>query len=145
VTLPGMGYGRTCEQGIALREQKGGAEEWPGAGTQAGVFEPFVDDQRGPMATYQILTWHGIPVQVRAREGRERSGAQLPERFMAAVDRAAMAAGLTGSDAYTEAFAWGEPQERPGTPAEVAAAVAAELDAQHPTVDWRAAADRARA
>jgi hypothetical protein len=96
------------------------------------------------MATYQILTWHSIPVQVRAREGRDRAGAPLPERFQEAVDRAAMAAGITGSDAYTDAFRWGEPQEREGSPRDVAAAVAAELDAAYPTIDWRAAEAAAR-
>ncbi|HWQ14722.1 MAG TPA: virulence factor [Roseiflexaceae bacterium] len=95
------------------------------------------------MATYQILTWHGIPLQVRAREGRDRASAPLPERFQEAVDRAAMAAGVTGSDAYTEALHWSEPQEREGTAREVADAVAAALAAQYPTIDWRAAAESA--
>ena len=31
---------------------------------------------------------------------------------MALIDQAAMAAGLIGSDDYTEAFRWGDPQER---------------------------------
>jgi hypothetical protein len=97
------------------------------------------------MASYQILSWHGIPVQVRARDASGRAGAQLPERFQEAVDRAAMAAGLTGSDAYTAGFTWGPPHERDGMPRDVAAAVAAELDAAHPAIDWRAAAERARA
>lgn len=96
------------------------------------------------MATYQILTWHGIPVQVRARDASGRAGAQLPARFQEAVDRAAMAAGLTGADAYAEGFAWGEPRAREGSARDVAAAVAAELAAQHPEPDWRAAAERAR-
>jgi hypothetical protein len=96
------------------------------------------------MASYQILSWHGIPVQVRARDASGRAGAQLPARFQEAVDRAAMAAGLTGSDAYTEGFAWGATAERDGPPREVAAAVAAEIDAATPEIDWRAAADRAR-
>lgn len=96
------------------------------------------------MATYQILYWHTIPVQVRARDAAGRAGAQLPERFQQAIDQAAMAAGLTGSDAYTEAFRWGEPQERAGGAHEVATAVIAELDAQHPVIDWRAAIDLAR-
>lgn len=96
------------------------------------------------MATYQILYWHGVPLQVRARDASGRAGAQLPERFQDAVDRAAMAAGLTGSDAYAEAFAWGEQQERDGAARAVAAAVAAELDAQHPSVDWRVVAEQIR-
>lgn len=97
------------------------------------------------MASYQILYWHDIPLQVRAREGRERISAQLPARFQEAVDQAAMASGQIGSDVYTAALRWGEPQERPGDPRAVAEAVAAELDAQHPTIDWRATVAALRA
>jgi len=90
------------------------------------------------MATYQILYWHDIPVQVRAKDSGGRASAVLPERFQEAIDQAAMAAGMIGSDEYTEAFRWAEQQERTGTAREVADALAAELDAQHPTLDWRA-------
>jgi hypothetical protein len=90
------------------------------------------------MATYQILYWHDIPVQVRAKDAGGRAGAELPARFQEAIDQAAMAAGLIGSNDYTEAFRWGEQQERAGTAREVADALAAELDAQHPAIDWRA-------
>jgi hypothetical protein len=92
------------------------------------------------MATFQILYWHDIPMQVKATVGRQRASAPLPARFQEAVDAAAMAAGMTGSDAYMEQFRWGEPQERAGSPEEVAAAVVAELDAAQATVDWRATA-----
>lgn len=97
------------------------------------------------MTTYQIMYWHDIPVQVRAGGRRERVSIELSSRFQVAVDNAAMAAGLTGTDAYLEGFAWSEPLEREGTPAEVAAAVATELEAQHTAIDWRATAARATA
>jgi hypothetical protein len=90
------------------------------------------------MATYQILYWHDIPVQVRAKDAGGRAGSALPARFQEAIDQAAMAAGLIASDDYTEAFRWGEQQERAGTAREVADALTAELDAQHPVIDWRA-------
>ena len=90
------------------------------------------------MATYQILYWHDIPVQVRAKDAGGRAGAELPARFQEAIDQAAMAAGMIGSDDYTEAFRWGEQQERAGSAREVADAVVAELDAQHAVIDWRA-------
>jgi hypothetical protein len=90
------------------------------------------------MATYQVLYWHDIPVQVRAKDADGRAGAELPARFQEAIDQAAMAAGLIGSDEYTEAFRWGEQQQRAGSAREVADALAAELDAQHPLIDWRA-------
>jgi hypothetical protein len=90
------------------------------------------------MATYQILYWHDFPVQVRAKDAGGRASAVLPDRFQEAIDQAAMAAGMIGSDEYTEAFRWAEQQERAGTAREVADALAAELDAQHPAIDWRA-------
>ena len=96
------------------------------------------------MATYQIMYWHDIPIQVRARGEGGRASAPLPERFQEAIDQAAMAAGLIGSDDYSAALRWGESQEREGAAREVADAVAAELDAQHPTIDWRTTAARIR-
>lgn len=96
------------------------------------------------MATYQILYWFDIPVQVKASVGRNRRTVPLADRFSEAVDAAAMAAGLIGSDAYTEQFRWGEAQERDGEAEEVAAAVAAALEAQYPEIDWRATAQTLR-
>lgn len=89
------------------------------------------------MATYQILYWHDIPAQVRASDASGRVSAPLPDRFQEAIDLAAMSAGLIGADEYTAAYRWGDAQEREGSAADVAAAVAAELDAQHPKIDWR--------
>jgi len=89
------------------------------------------------MTQYQILYWHDIPLQVRGRDGRARANVSLPPRFQEAVDAAAMVAGLTGDDAYTDGLLWSDPQERPGTPDEVAAAVAAEIDQQTLAIDWR--------
>jgi hypothetical protein len=97
------------------------------------------------MATYQILYWHDIPSQVRAKgDGRERASAALSQRFQEAIDNAAMAAGVIGSDAYTDAFHWGDPIERDGSAADVATAVAAEIEAQYAEIDWRATAAKIR-
>lgn len=96
------------------------------------------------MATFQVLYWFDIPVQVRASIGRNRRTVALADRFAEAVDAAAMASGLSASDAYTEQFHWSEAQERDGEPDEVAAAVAAELEAQYPEIDWRASANTLR-
>jgi hypothetical protein len=90
------------------------------------------------MASYQIMYWHDIPVQVRVKEGRTRVSVPLHARFQEAVDQAAMVAGLIGSDEYSELFRWGEASERPGTPDDVAKAVAWELESQFPEIDWRA-------
>lgn len=96
------------------------------------------------MATYQILYWCDIPVQVKASIGRNRRTVPLSDRFSEAVDAAAMASGLIGSDAYTEQYRWGDALEREGEPDKVATAVAAELEAQYPVIDWRATAEALR-
>lgn len=89
------------------------------------------------MATYQILSWHGIPVQVRAMERRKRVSLPLSDRFQEVVDKIAMSARLIGDDAYLDGFQWGEKQQRPGTLQEVVEAVAAELEAEYDTIEWR--------
>ncbi len=89
------------------------------------------------MAKYQIMYWHDIPVQVRAGERRDRVSIELPQRFQEAVDSAAMAAELTGTDAYLDGFHWSESKEKHGTPEEVATAVSIELNAQFQKIDWR--------
>lgn len=96
------------------------------------------------MASYQILYWYDIPLQVRARGEGGRASAPLPARFQEAVDAAAMATKLIGSDEYTNALRWGEMQEREGDARSVADAVAAEIAAAHPTIDWRATVERIR-
>lgn len=52
--------------------------------------------------TLTVISWRDIPAQVIARAGRARSAAELSPRFQAAIDRAAMASGLSGSDAYLD-------------------------------------------
>jgi hypothetical protein len=47
-----------------------------------------------------VIYWRDIPAQVKARAGRNRASAPLPDRFMVAVDRAATVAGKTTTDEY---------------------------------------------
>ena len=89
------------------------------------------------MPSVQILYWKDIPVQVRARDEKGRASLPMPDRFQVAVDQAAMLAGITGSDAYTELYEWQPADDRPGTAQEAAAAVVAELDERFATIDWR--------
>jgi hypothetical protein len=53
-------------------------------------------------AELTVIAWRDIPAQVVARSGRTRASVELPGRFQIAIDRAAMDAGLFGSDAYLE-------------------------------------------
>jgi hypothetical protein len=89
------------------------------------------------MARYRILSWRGIPAQLKVypESGRPRS-IQLPDWFGQEIDRVAMREGLIGSDEYLELWEWSGDEERPGTADEVAAEVAAELEAR-----WREQAD----
>lgn len=96
------------------------------------------------MATYQILSWHGIPLQVRAKDASGRCSWLLAGRFQEAADAAAMLAGLTKADAYVEGLSWSDRAEREGSAEDVAQAIAAELEAAHPTLDARAVAQQIR-
>lgn len=88
------------------------------------------------MVTVKVMYWKDIPCSVRAEEGRRnRVSKELPEIYMVTVDAVAMAEGLVGSDEYQAAFSWSEPEERPGSPAEVAAAMVEEILARYP-VAW---------
>ena len=80
------------------------------------------------MTRVQILYWQQVPSLVRATgdDGTEVKR-QLPDAFQQEIDRLAMEQGLLGSDAYLEHWRWDEPEERNGAPADVAAAVEAEL------------------
>ncbi|HRW09981.1 MAG TPA: virulence factor, partial [Caldilineaceae bacterium] len=88
---------------------------------------------RSFMAEFQITYWRNIPSLVTAREGRRNTAkVELPQRFQLAIDDAAMRLGLTGTDAYLEAWHRSPWQTRVGTPQEVAAAIAAETEAAYP-------------
>jgi hypothetical protein len=81
------------------------------------------------MAEYQITYWQEIPSLVNAREGRRnRASVELSQRFQAAIDEAAMRAGMTGTDDYIQQWRRSEWIDQEGTPEEVAGAVAAEIE-----------------
>ena len=83
------------------------------------------------MARYRILSWQGIPAQVKVfRDGGRPVSAPLADWLVQEIDRVAMRTGVTGTDEYLEQWQWSGDLERPGTPEEVAAAVVAELEAE---------------
>jgi hypothetical protein len=47
-----------------------------------------------------VIYWRDIPAQVTATDGSAAVRVALPDRFQEAIDEAAMAAGLVGSDEY---------------------------------------------
>jgi hypothetical protein len=93
----------------------------------AGGYGSRSKEARMPDVT--IVYWRDIPAQVLVGRGRGGAKRPLPERFEQAIDRAAMKAGLSGTDAYLGEW---RKEARPGpdtTPAEAAAQVADDLDA----------------
>ena len=81
-----------------------------------------------------VVYWRDIPAQVVARaggRGRGRTARRaLPDRFQEAIDRAAMRAGLSGSDAYLAEWRRGEPTAGEGDPETEADALARRLEAE---------------
>ena len=89
---------------------------------------------------YQIVYWRDIPAQVKIREGRNRHGRPLSERFEKAIDQAAMYAGLINSDDYLNEWRTTEWQEREGDPEAIAEELAAQLEDAYPQERLRALA-----
>ena len=91
------------------------------------------------MTRYRILSWRGIPAQLKiwGDDGRPQS-VPLPDWFGQEIDRVAMREGLVGSDVYLAQWAWSGDLEREGTREEVAAGVIEELNAT-----WRSTPDEA--
>jgi len=83
------------------------------------------------MAEVTVIYWRDIPAQVVVGRGRRAVKVALPERFEQAIDRAAMKAGATGTDAYLAEWRKGDPVEVPGEGDAAAATLAARLDADY--------------
>jgi hypothetical protein len=88
---------------------------------------------RGIMAEVTVVWWRDIPAQVIAGPKRGGAKVKLDERFEQAIDRCAMKVGARDSDAYLAEWRKAPPYEVPGEPADVAAAEAARLEAEHDT------------
>ena len=80
------------------------------------------------MAIYKILYWQEIPSQIEAEDDEEDVTLPLPAKFMERIDIMAAKRGLQSADDYLAQWQWSEEKERPGSAAEVAEAVKAELE-----------------
>jgi len=81
----------------------------------------LIEEATQPMAVkYQIVYWRDIPAQIKIRDGRNRHGRPLSDRFEKAIDQAAMYAGLINSDDYLKEWRTTEWQEREGEPDAIA-------------------------
>ena len=85
------------------------------------------------MTEYEVTRWRELPSMVTARAGDETAKVQLAPRFQEAIDEAAMRLGDTGSTDYLEGWERSGWTSADGSPAEVLARVAADLDAQWPS------------
>lgn len=83
------------------------------------------------MPDVTIVYWRDIPAQVIVGKGRRGSKVQLSERFEQAIDRAAMRAGASETDAYLAEWRKAEPYEVEGEPEAVAAAEAARIETEY--------------
>ncbi len=82
-------------------------------------------------ARLTVIYWRDIPAQVIAKAGRDSHRIELSPRFQQAIDRAAMQAGLFGTDDYLQQWRRViEPCD--GDLAGVATAAAARLERAYP-------------
>lgn len=83
------------------------------------------------MARYRVMSWRGIPSQVKATDDSGATAARmLPNRWQQEIDKVAMREDLAGTDEYLELWGWSGSMERDGTAEEVADAVLAALVAE---------------
>jgi len=83
------------------------------------------------MPDVTVVFWRDIPAQVIVGKGRHGAKAALPERFEQAIDRAAMKAGVTGTDDYLNAFRKASAYPVEGNQDEVAITEASRIDTEY--------------
>jgi hypothetical protein len=79
-----------------------------------------------------IIYWREIPTQVVIGSGRKAIKRQLAERFMVAVDKAAMATGATTTEKYLEDWRKVPTEIGDGDPEAEADRLVAELERDYP-------------
>ena len=83
------------------------------------------------MAEVTVVFWRDIPAQVLVGRGRRAVKVALSERFEQAIDRAAMKAGATGTDAYLADWRKADPETVAGEDPEAAALVAQRIETEY--------------
>ena len=83
------------------------------------------------MTSLIILYWRDIPSQVIVKAGRKSAKRELPERFIRAIDAAAMRAGAESTDAYLADWRRADPVDCGDDLEAEADAAAARLDAEY--------------
>jgi 5-methyltetrahydrofolate--homocysteine methyltransferase len=130
------GYGADASSAVDLFLYFVGKGEAPVASAKKGVVlkTAAAPVARAPDAKskYQILYWQNLPSEIKAWDDHEEVKLPLPTRFAERIDAQAQKLGLTKGDDYLAQLRWGDEVERPGAPADVAAALRAELESANP-------------
>jgi len=80
-----------------------------------------------------VIYWRDIPTQIVLGRGRKAIKHQLSNRFMVAVDKAAMNAGASDTDSYLECWRKVSRSVQGADDKQAVAVLAAELEEQYPT------------
>lgn len=80
-----------------------------------------------------IIFWRDIPAQIVIGKGRRAEKIQLADRFMVAVDKAAMVGGATSADEYLEDWHRQPAPTNDDGGAWSAESLARHIEAQYPT------------
>ena len=83
------------------------------------------------MPDVTVVYWRDIPAQVIVGKGRRGTKRVLAERFEQAIDRAAMKAGMAGTDDYLSEWRKAAAYSVEGTPAEAAETEAVRLETEY--------------
>lgn len=84
------------------------------------------------LAKVRVMYWKEIPVQVQAQDESGQLSTQLDARFQEAADAVSMMDGSYGSDAYLDAWGYGEFAEAPGDAKTAAEELAARFNSGMP-------------
>jgi Virulence factor len=83
------------------------------------------------VANLTIIYWRDIPSQIIVKAGRDLAKRELPERFVKAIDAAAMRSGASGTDLYLAEWRRGAPAPCGDDLEAEASAAAARLEAEY--------------
>lgn len=86
------------------------------------------------MATYDVVYWQEIPVEVRARGDGITHQELLSGRFQRLVCDAALQRRQAAAEDYIRHWVRSEPRDRPGSALEVARDVAREIELQYDAI-----------
>ncbi|AVX04652.1 virulence factor [Maritalea myrionectae] len=80
-----------------------------------------------------IIYWRDIPTQLSFGKGRKAKKRPLADRFMVAVDKAAMVSGAADDDSYLEEWRREDIDIGDEAPEDALERIASELEDQYPT------------